>query len=62
MGIPIQDTHVYSLNFADDQVLIAQDHNAMEFMVQKLKEEYKKWGLTMNLEKTKYVQEKKMKV
>ena len=62
MGIPIQDTHVYSLNFADDQVLIAQDHDDMEFMVRKLKEEYKKWGLTMTLEKTKYVQEKKKKV
>ena len=25
----------------------------MEFMARKLKEEYEKWGLTMNLEKTK---------
>jgi hypothetical protein len=41
--------YVYSLNFADDQVLIAQDHDDMEFMAQKLKEEYEKWGLTMNL-------------
>ena len=55
MGIPIQDTHVYSHNFADDQVLIAQDHDDIEFMTRKLKEEYEKWGLTMNLEKTKYI-------
>jgi len=48
MGIPIQNTHVYSLNFADDQVLIAQDHDDMEFMARKLKEECEKWGLTMN--------------
>jgi len=41
--------------FADDQVLIAQDHDDMEFMARKLKEEYEKWGLTMNLEKTKYI-------
>jgi hypothetical protein len=54
MGVPIQNTHVYSLNFADDQVLIAQDHD-MEFIAQKLNEEYEKWGLTMNLEKTKYI-------
>jgi len=54
MGIPIQNTHVYSLNFADDQVLIAQDHD-MEFMARKLKEEYEKWGLTMNLKKPKYI-------
>jgi hypothetical protein len=52
MGIPIQNTHVYSINFADDQVLIAQDHDDMEFMARKLKEEYKKWGLTMNKKKT----------
>jgi hypothetical protein len=39
MGIPVQNTHVYSHNFADDQVLIAQDHDDMEFMAWKLKEE-----------------------
>ena len=55
MGIPVQNTHVYSLNFADDQVLIAQDHDDMGFMARKLKEEYEKWGLTMNLEETKYI-------
>jgi len=48
MGIPIQNPHVYSLNFADDQVLITQDHDDMEFTARKLKEEYEKWGLTMN--------------
>jgi len=26
----------------------AQDHDDMEFMARKLKEEYKKWGLTIN--------------
>jgi hypothetical protein len=43
------------LNFADDQVLLAHDHDDMEYMTRKLKEEYEKWGLTINLEKTKYV-------
>jgi hypothetical protein len=27
----------------------------MEYMTRKLQEEYEKWGLTINLEKTKYV-------
>jgi hypothetical protein len=27
----------------------------MEYMARKLKEEYEKWGLTINLEKPKYV-------
>jgi hypothetical protein len=55
MGIPIQDTYLYSFNFADDQVLLAQDHEDREYMGRKLKEEYEKWGLVINLEKTKYV-------
>ena len=54
-GIPIQNTYVYSLNFADDQVVLAQDHDDMEYMTGKLKEEYEEWGLTINLEKTKYI-------
>ena len=48
-------TEVYSHSFADDQVLLAQDHDDMEYMARKLKEEYEKWGLAINLEKTKYV-------
>ena len=51
MGIPIQNTYVYSLSFTDYQVLIAQDHDDMEYMTRKLKEEYEKWGLAINLEK-----------
>jgi hypothetical protein len=27
----------------------------MEFMARKLKEEYEKWGFTMNFKKTKYI-------
>ena len=46
---------IYSLNFADDQVLIAQDHDDIEYMARKLKEEYEKWGLYINIEKTKYL-------
>ena len=56
MGIPIQNTYVYSLSFADDQVLLAQDHDDMEYMARKLKEECEKWGLVINLEKTKYAE------
>jgi len=55
MGIPIQNTYAYSLNFADDQVLLVQDHDDMEYMARKLKEEYEKWGLAINLEKTIFV-------
>jgi hypothetical protein len=54
MGIPVQNTYIYSLNLADYQVLLAQDNDDMEYMARKLKEEYEKWGLAINLEK-KYV-------
>jgi len=39
MGIPIQNTFVCSLSFADDQVLLAQDHDGLEYMARKVKEE-----------------------
>ena len=42
---------MYSHNFADDQVLLARDRDDMEYMARKLREEYEKWGLTINLEK-----------
>jgi len=37
-GISVQNTNVYSLNFADDQVLLAQDNGGMEYMERKTKE------------------------
>jgi len=48
MGVPIQNTQVYSLCFASDQVLLAQDNDDVEYMTRKLKEEYEKWGLAIN--------------
>ena len=55
MGLPIQNTYVYSLTFADGQALLAQDHDDMEYMARKLEEDYEKWRLAINLEKTQYV-------
>ena len=46
----------YSCNFWVGKEQI--DRDDMEYMVRKLEEEYKKWGLAINLEKTKYVWEK----
>ena len=58
MGVPIgdgsQDT-IHTLLFADDQVLITQEYEDMGFMVRNLLEEYEKWGLKINLEKTFYI-------
>ena len=54
MGVPIgdgsQDT-IYTLLFTDNQVLITQEYENMEFIVRKLLEEYEKWGLKRKFEK-----------
>lgn len=55
MGIPIGDRTLYTLHYADDQVVIAQDYDDAEYMMRKLSEEYSKWGLTINLNKTEYM-------
>ena len=55
MGILIGDDTLYSLLFADDQVLVAADADDSSYMLRKLFEEYDKWGLTVNTKKTEYM-------
>ena len=49
MGLEIQDTTIYSVPFADDQLLIAQDYEDLEYMTKKLIDAYELWGLKLNL-------------
>ena len=58
MGITLENTTLYTLQFADDQVLVG-DKEDLEYMTRKLKETYEKWGLDMNLNKTKYIMGKR---
>lgn len=55
MGIPMENDTLYSLQFADDQVILAQDYEDLQYMTRKLIEEYSKWGLEINITKTKYM-------
>jgi hypothetical protein len=56
MGILIaEETFLFALHFTDDQVVIAQDKEDAEYLCRKLKEEYQNWGLTLNMDKTKYL-------
>lgn len=55
MGIPINDKHLYHLLFADDQVIIAQDEEDASYLLRKVAEQYKQWGLKINYSKTKYM-------
>ena len=53
-GSLLEDTCVYTLQFADDQIIIAND-KYIEYIKKKLQEEYKLWGLEINTQKTKYL-------
>jgi hypothetical protein len=49
MGLEIQYMTVYSLLFADDQLLTAQDYEDLEYMTRKLIDKYELWGLKLNV-------------
>ncbi|KAK4873810.1 hypothetical protein RN001_013170 [Aquatica leii] len=55
MGIPIRDETLYTLLFADDQVIVASNMDDANYMLRKLIEEYERWGLTINVSKTEYL-------
>jgi len=53
MGYNLDNTTIYTLQFADDHVVMAQNKDDLEYMCLKFQEKYSKWGLTMNIAKTK---------
>jgi len=55
MGIKLNDDMLYSLNFADDQVIFAENEYDAHYTLRKLNEEYEKWGLKINFKKTEYM-------
>jgi len=42
MGIPLKNSTLYTLQFADDQVVLAGEKEDLEYMTCKLKETYEK--------------------
>lgn len=54
MSIEAKDKTIYIMQFADSQVLITQDKGDRKYMTRKIKEEYDRIRLTMNMKKTKY--------
>ena len=55
MGISIDEYKLSNLLFADDQVIIAEDHDDISYMLRNLDVEYRKWGLDISYDKTKYM-------
>jgi hypothetical protein len=45
MRLEIRDMTIYSMLFADDQLLIAQKYEELQNMTRKLIDEYEIWGL-----------------
>lgn len=51
MRVPVGENILYTLHFADNQVICAQDEEDTHYMFRKLQEEYHKWCLQINLDK-----------
>ena len=51
MGVPLENITLYTLQFADDQVVLAGDKEDLECITRKLKQTYENWGLDMNFNK-----------
>ncbi|KAG8333849.1 hypothetical protein J6590_102119 [Homalodisca vitripennis] len=55
MGVLTGRDQIFTLLFADDQVVVAEDEEDLEYMLRKLTEEYEGWGLEVNMDKTQYL-------
>ena len=55
VGMPKDNMTVYTLSFANDQVLIAHNYDDINYMTRKLIEEYQKCGPDININKTEYM-------
>lgn len=54
-SLPLSKIFLLIWYFADDQVICAQDEFDAQYMLTKLVEEYEKWGLKINTQKTEYM-------
>jgi hypothetical protein len=53
MGNNVDNTAIHSQQSADDQVVMAQSKEDLEYVCRKLQEECSKWSVTVNIAKTK---------
>ncbi|XP_073969247.1 uncharacterized protein [Rhodnius prolixus] len=55
MGVKVGEETLYTLQFEDDQMLIAEDEEDLTYMLRKLLAAYSEWGLEVNKSKTQYM-------
>ena len=51
MGLIVGEETISTLFFADDQLVLAEDYDDIEYMTRNLMKEYDNWGLNLNIEK-----------
>ena len=52
-GIKIAGRHINNLRYADDTILMAESEEELKSLLMKMKEESEKFGLKLNIQKTK---------
>ena len=52
-GIKIAGRNIYNLRYADDTTLMAESEEELKSLLMKVKEENEKFGLKLNIQKTK---------
>ena len=52
-GIKIAGTNISNLRYADDTILMAESEEELKSLLMKVKEESEKFGLKLNIQKTK---------
>lgn len=52
MNVPMNNTTIYTLSFADNRVIVAQDFDDLKYMTRKPNEKYNIWCLEVNTSKT----------
>ena len=52
-GIKIAERNINNLRYADDTTLMAESEEELKSLLMKVKEEYEKAGLKLNIQKTK---------
>lgn len=55
MDVQIGDGKLFTLQFADDQIISAENKDDICYTVRKLNDAYNDWRLAMNIEKTEYL-------
>ena len=61
-GIKIAGRNINNLRYADDTTLMAESEEELKSLLMKVKEENEKFGLKLNIQKTKFMAPKSLKM